>query len=232
MKKTDLACLLLLAALWGASYLFMRIGAGEFGALAMAGARAALASLLLVPILILRRDGGLAALRRNWKRIALVGMTNCTLPFLLFSYAALSINASLSAIFNAATPMYAAIIGWLWIRERIAPARAASMALGFAGVAWLAWDGAGFKDGATDGRCWRVSHLIARVGASRTMAVPFLVPAFGVLWGVLFLGEVFSVKMALGSVLIVIGTAGAIRFAGDGQKTPASAYWRWGRLWR
>lgn len=64
------------------------------------------------------------------------------------------------------------------------------------------------------------------------MAVPFLVPAFGVLWGVLFLGEVFSVKMALGSVLIVIGTAGAIRFAGDGQKNPASAYWRWGRLWR
>lgn len=158
MKKTDLACLLSLAALWGASYLFMRIGAGEFGALAMAGARAALASLLLVPILILRRDGGLAALRRNWKRIALVGMTNCTLPFLLFSYAALSINASLSAIFNAATPMYAAMIGWLWIRERIAPARAASMALGFAGVAWLAWDGAGFKDDATG---WAVLACVA-----------------------------------------------------------------------
>lgn len=58
MKKGDLACLLSLAALWGASYLFMRIGAGEFGALAMAGARAALASALLLPLLILRRAGG------------------------------------------------------------------------------------------------------------------------------------------------------------------------------
>jgi len=306
MKKADLACLLSLAALWGASYLFMRIGAGEFGALAMAGARAALASALLLPLLILRRDDGLAELRRNWRRIALVGMTNAALPFLLFSYAALSINASLSAIFNAATPMYAAIIGWLWLKERIAAARAASLALGFSGVAWLAWDSAGFKDGASG---WAVLacvaatmlyafsahyskqrlaqvdpfvvatgsmlssaivlaapalvwwptvtpstsawmallalaavstalayvlffHLIARVGAARTMAVPFLVPAFGVLWGVLFLGEVFTLKMALGSALIVIGTAGAIRYAGDGRRSPASAYWRRVLPWR
>jgi drug/metabolite transporter (DMT)-like permease len=112
MKKTEIACLLSLAALWGASYLFMRIGAGEFGALAMAGARAALASLILLPLLIARRDSGLAELRRNWIGIALVDTTNAALPFLLFSYAALSINASLSAIFNAATPMYAAVIGW------------------------------------------------------------------------------------------------------------------------
>jgi drug/metabolite transporter (DMT)-like permease len=305
MKKADLACLLSLAALWGASYLFMRIGAGEFGALAMAGARAALASALLLPLLILRRDG-LAELRRNWIRIALVGMTNAALPFLLFSYAALSINASLSAIFNAATPMYAAIIGWLWLKERIAAARAASLALGFAGVAWLAWDSAGFKNGTSE---WavlacvaatmlyafsahyskqRLAHvdpfvvatgsmlssaivlvapalvwwptvmpstsawmallalaaastalayvlffrLIARVGAARTMAVPFLVPAFGVLWGALFLGEIFTLKMALGSALIVIGTAGAIRYAGGGRRSPASAYWRRVLPWR
>jgi len=88
MKKSDLACLLTLAALWGASYLFMRVGAGEFGALSMAGARATGASLLLMPILAARRDGSLAQLRRHWQRIALVGMTNCALPFLLFGYAA------------------------------------------------------------------------------------------------------------------------------------------------
>jgi drug/metabolite transporter (DMT)-like permease len=306
MKKTEIACLLSLAALWGASYLFMRIGAGEFGALAMAGARAALASLILLPLLIARRDSGLAELRRNWIGIALVGTTNAALPFLLFSYAALSINASLSAIFNAATPMYAAVIGWLWLKERIAAARVASLALGFTGVAWLAWDSAGFKDGgsgwavaacvaatmlyafsahyskqrlahvdpfvvatgsmlssavvlAVPALLWRPTvmpsvpawlallalaaastalayvlffHLIARVGAARTMAVPFLVPAFGVLWGALFLGEVFTLKMALGSALIVAGTAGAIRYADGGQKTPASSCWRSVRPWR
>lgn len=281
MKKSDLACLLSLAALWGASYLFMRIGAGEFGPLTMAGARAVGAALVLVPIVAARRDGSLDELRRNWKRITLVGMTNCALPFLLFGYAAMSINASLSAIFNAATPMYAAIIGWLWLKERLSAARAASLALGFAGVSWLVWDSAGFKQGSAGwavAACvaatmlyafsahyskqrlahidpfvvaagsqlssaivlvipalvWRPAvmpslpawmallalalpstaltyvlfhHLIARVGAARTMAVPFLVPAFGVLWGVLFLGEAFSMKMALGSGLIIAGTA-------------------------
>jgi drug/metabolite transporter (DMT)-like permease len=50
-------------------------------------------------------------------------------------------------------------------------------------------------------------RLIARVGAARTMAVPFLVPAFGVLWGVLFLGETVTTAMAAGSALIVLGTA-------------------------
>lgn len=281
MKKSDLACLLSLAALWGASYLFMRIGAGEFGALTMAGARAVGASLVLMPILAARRDGGLGELRRNWKRITLVGMTNCALPFLLFGYAALSINASLSAIFNAATPMYAAILGWLWLKERLGAARGASLALGFAGVSWLVWDSAAFKQGsagwavaacvlatmlyafsahyskqrlghidpfvvaagsqfsaaivlAVPALVWHPAvmpslsswmallalalpstalayvlfyYLIARVGAARTMAVPFLVPAFGVLWGVLFLGEAFTAKMALGSALIVAGTA-------------------------
>jgi drug/metabolite transporter (DMT)-like permease len=50
-------------------------------------------------------------------------------------------------------------------------------------------------------------RLIARVGAAKTMAVPFLVPAFGVLWGVLFLAETVTVAMAAGSALIVLGTA-------------------------
>jgi len=51
MKKSDLASLAALAALWGASYLFMRVCAGEFGALTLAGARAAIAAALLMPLL-------------------------------------------------------------------------------------------------------------------------------------------------------------------------------------
>lgn len=285
MKTADIATLLFLAGLWGASYLFMRVGAGEFGALTMAGARAAGAALLLLPLLASRRDGGLAALRRHWKPIALVGITNSALPFVLFGFAALSINASLSAIFNAATPLYAAVIGLLWLREHISVQRGLGLAVGFAGVLWLVWDSASFKTGANSiASGWAVlaclaatflyafsAHyskqrladvpplavaggsqlisavvlavpaiifrpatppslhawaallaltlactalayvlffrLIANVGASRTMTVPFLVPAFGVLWGVLFLGEAFTLQMALGSGLIVLGTA-------------------------
>ncbi len=130
MRWSDIATLLLLGALWGASYLFMRMGAGEFGPVALAGARAAGAALLLLPLLA-RRDG-LADLRRHWKPIALVGLTSAALPFVLFGVAALSIGAGLSAIFNAATPLYAAAIGWLWLGDRLSAPRAAGLAIGFA----------------------------------------------------------------------------------------------------
>jgi drug/metabolite transporter (DMT)-like permease len=277
MKKSDLACLTALAALWGASYLFMRVCAGEFGAITLAGARAAIAAALLLPLLA----GDWSALRRHWKPVLLVGLTNSALPFVLFALAALGINASLSAIFNAATPLYAAVIGRVWLGEPIGRTRAAGLALGFCGVVWLAADNASFKPGATgwavlacvaatmlyafsahfskrylatvpplavaagsqlaaalvlapaalvlhpatapSARAWGALlclgalctalayvlffRLIARVGAARTMAVPFLVPAFGVLWGVLFLGETFTKAMAAGSALIVLGTA-------------------------
>ena len=124
MKKSDLASLTALAALWGASYLFMRVGAGEFGALTLAGARAAIAAVLLM--LLLASD--LRALRRHWKPVLLVGVTNSALPFVLFALAALGINASLSAIFNAATPLYAAVIGRVWLGEAIGRTRAAGLA--------------------------------------------------------------------------------------------------------
>jgi drug/metabolite transporter (DMT)-like permease len=285
MKTSDLACLTALAALWGASYLFMRMCAGEFGALALAGARAAIAAVVLMPLLATARDGGVRALRRHWKPVLLVGVTNSALPFVLFALAALGINASLSAIFNAATPLYAAVIGRVWLGEAIGRMRAAGLALGFCGVLWLVAEGASFKPGASavatgwavlacvaatmlyafsahfskrylaavpplavaagsqlaaalvlapaalalhphalpSARAWGALlclgvgctalayvlffRLIARVGAARTMAVPFLVPAFGVLWGVLFLGETLTSAMAAGSALIVLGTA-------------------------
>jgi drug/metabolite transporter (DMT)-like permease len=277
MKKSDLACLTALAALWGASYLFMRVCAGEFGAMTLAGARAAIAAALLLPLLA----GDWRALRRHWKPVLLVGLTNSALPFVLFALAALGINASLSAIFNAATPLYAAVIGRVWLGETIGRTRAAGLALGFCGVVWLVADNAGFKPGATawavaacvaatmlyafsahfskrylaavpplavaagsqlaaalmlapaatalhpatlpSARAWGALlclgalctalayvlffRLIARVGAAKTMAVPFLVPAFGVLWGVLFLDETFTAAMAAGSALVVLGTA-------------------------
>ena len=145
MKKSDLASLTALAALWGASYLFMRVGAGEFGALTLAGARAAIAAVLLM--LLLASD--LRALRRHWKPVLLVGVTNSALPFVLFALAALGINASLSAIFNAATPLYAAVIGRVWLGEAIGRTRAAGLALGFCGVLWLVAEGASFKPGAS-----------------------------------------------------------------------------------
>ena len=146
MRPADLAELVLLAALWGASFLFMRMGASEFGAVPLAGLRVAGAALVLMPILMWRRD--LGALRSHWRPIAVVGLTNSALPFLCFSYAALTINAGLSSIFNAATPLFGAVIAWLWLKDRLSAPRVLGLAIGFFGVFGLAYSKASVKDGA------------------------------------------------------------------------------------
>lgn len=156
MRGADVLELLVLAALWGASFLFMRLGAAEFGPAALAGVRVVGATLFLLPLL--RWRGQYAALTQHWRPILLVGITNSALPFLLYSYAALSITAGLSSIFNAATPLFGAAIGWLWLRDRLTPPRIAGLAIGFAGVIGLAWDKASFKPG---GSGWAVVACLA-----------------------------------------------------------------------
>lgn len=146
MKSQDLVELVLLAALWGASFLFMRISAPEFGAVALVAVRVALAALALLPLLWWRDLG--PTLRKHWWPIAVVGVINSAFPFLLFTYAALSINAGLSSVFNATAPLWGALIAWLWLSEKPGGSRMLGLAIGFAGVSWLAWDKASFKPGA------------------------------------------------------------------------------------
>lgn len=145
MRPRELAELVLLAALWGASFLFMRLGAAEFGPAPLVFLRVAGASLLLMPLLALRGEVG--ALQRHWRDIALVGLINSALPFGLFMVAALVLNAGLSAIFNATAPLWAAVFAAALWGERPAPLRMLGLAIGFAGVAGLGWQGASFKPG-------------------------------------------------------------------------------------
>ncbi len=145
MKPRDLLELILLAAIWGASFLFMRMGAGEFGPAALAFVRVAGATAFLLPLLAAR--GQLGALRAHWRPILVVGITNSGIPFLCFSLAALAITGGLSSIFNATTPLFGALIAWLWLKDKLSTARSIGLAIGFAGVVWLAWDKASLKPG-------------------------------------------------------------------------------------
>lgn len=146
MKAFDIGELVLLAALWGASFLFMRLGVHEFGPVVLAAVRVGLASLMLIPLLASR--GQLAALRTHWKGLLLVGALNSAIPFALFSFAALSITAGLSSIVNATTPLWTAVVAFVWMGQRLTPLRVLGLVIGFAGVAFLAWDKASFKPGA------------------------------------------------------------------------------------
>jgi len=283
MRSSDVSELLALAALWGASFLFMRLGAAEFGPVALTAVRVGGGALFLLPCLAWR--GQFGELQRHWHMIFIVGVTNSALPFLCYSYAALSITAGLSSIFNAASPLFGALIAWAWLNDRLTPARVLGLVIGFGGVLGLVWSnashGAGFKAGGSGGAivaclaaallyggsanltkrylagvapmavaagsqlsaalvlalpalwwwppampsptawwsagllallCTGIAYvlyfrLIANVGPANAIAVTFLLPAFAVLWGWLFLREPVTPAMLLGCAVILAGTA-------------------------
>jgi len=135
LRPRDVAELVVLAAVWGSSFLFMRLAVPAFGPVAIAALRVAGASLLLVPLLAMRGD--LGELRRHWRPIAVLGVTNSALPFFGFAYAAISTDSGVLAIFNSAAPLFAAIVAWLWLGDRMTPARVVGLAIGFAGIVWI-----------------------------------------------------------------------------------------------
>lgn len=286
MRWRDVVDLFVLAALWGASFLFMRAGVGEFGPIALIEMRLAVAALFLLPILVWQR--GLREFGRHLPALAVVGTTNSLLPFVLFAFALQSITAGLGAILNATAPLFGALIAWAWLGDRLAWSRWLGLGIGFAGVAILIWDRASFRDG---GSGWAFSaslaasvlyglsasitkrhlggvaplttatgsqvaaavllapvaivfwpatapsaaawagvialgiastglayvlyfRLIAHVGPAKAIAVTFIVPAFGMIWGSLFLGEPVTSRMIAGCAVIVAGTALATGFVG------------------
>ena len=145
--KSWLPEFVLLGALWGASFLFMRLGAAEFGALPTAGMRVAIAALFLLPLLMLR--GQWRALSTHWKKIFVLGMLNSGIPFALYAYALLSITTGLSSLLNATVPLFGALIAWLWLKDRPHGIKIMGLLIGFAGVAMLAWGKASFKPNAS-----------------------------------------------------------------------------------
>ncbi|MBS0389728.1 MAG: DMT family transporter [Proteobacteria bacterium] len=128
---------LLLSSLWGASFLFMRLGAAEFGPLPTAGMRVLLATLFLWPFLLQR--GEWPVLRRHWRPVLLAGVINSAIPFALYSWAVLHLTTGLTSILNATVPLFGALVAWWWLDERIQRLRWLGLALGFVGVALLAW---------------------------------------------------------------------------------------------
>ena len=147
VKKTWLADYLVLGALWGSSFLFMRFSALEFGAMATAAGRVAIAAAFLLPIVIVK--GLLPELQQHWKKIFVMGIFNSAIPFACFAFALLSITTGLSSILNATVPMFGALVAWAWLKDKPALPRIAGIVIGFIGIALLAWDKATFKPDAS-----------------------------------------------------------------------------------
>lgn len=147
MRQRNLLDLLLLAAVWGGSFLFMRLAVPEFGPIALIELRVGLAALVLLPAALWR--GKLPVIARHWKALLMVGVLNAAVPFLLFAYAAQSLGAGFLSVANAVTPVWGAVIGWLWLKDKLAWTRSLGLMIGVVGIIVLVRDKLNFNDGGT-----------------------------------------------------------------------------------
>jgi drug/metabolite transporter (DMT)-like permease len=293
MGARDLGALILLAALWGASYIFIRVAVPALGPFVLMGARVALASgaLTLYAVILAR---GMPKFRSRWKEFLIVGATNSAIPFTLIAAAEIELTASLAAILNSTTALFVAVVAAVWIGESLTVKKVAGLLLGFAGVVVLVgWDPvplngavllavgamlaaslsyavggvyvkrtfAGVSPLAmTIGQqgaaaaillplaaaslpgeapplpaalsalalallCTAVAYLlyfrlIENVGPTKTLAVTFLIPVFGLLFGVVLLGEPVGLGTIVGFAIISYGVAlvTEIRLLGRGKE--------------
>jgi drug/metabolite transporter (DMT)-like permease len=129
----------LLGAIWGASFMFMRVAAPELGAAPLVSIRLALGAAVLLPFLVvaIRRDPG-AFDRKLWSRLALIGAINSAIPFVLLAWAAQRAPAGIGAITNSMAVLFAALVAFLFYGERIGARRTVALFAGFVGVVVLA----------------------------------------------------------------------------------------------
>ncbi|OGR84950.1 MAG: hypothetical protein A2901_02860 [Elusimicrobia bacterium RIFCSPLOWO2_01_FULL_54_10] len=276
----------LIAALWGGSFLFMRQAVPEFGPIALIAVRVLIASLFLLPFVLVQR--GTADLRGNLRKIFFLGVFNYALPFCLLAYTTRHVTAGFASIINSTAPLFTALVGWVWLKNKLTPVQLIGIILGFGGVLILSWGNISFKPeggalavvaGLAATFCYGIAtiytkeklqgipplpltawglasaavllapllffvypattpspgawhavvmlgllstslafilffRLLARWGATRAIAVGFLIPVFGVLWGRIFLGEPITLQMLLGGAVILLGTALTLEFLG------------------
>lgn len=277
MNKKSFIELIMLAAIWGSSFLFMRIGTPEFGPILFMAFRTLIASIFLYPLMVFA--GQKLALKGQWKKIFIVGALNTAIPFMLFGYAILTLSAGVTSILNATTPIFGALVTYFWLKGKLAPSAIFGLILGFFGVYLLMYDKATTSNenvflptlavlGAT--LCYGVAanyakkylsgvkplalasgsqisasilllpvsifflpdtipssnawwsiiilgvlctsvayilyfRLIADLGPTNAMSVTYLIPAFGLFWGYVFLDEQITMSILLGCSMILLG---------------------------
>lgn len=130
--------LLLLAAIWGASFMFMRIGSPEFGPVLFMALRTLIASVFLLPLVFIVKQQ--RSYRGYKTKIFIVGILNTAIPFVLFGYATLTLPAGITSVLNATTPMFGAIVAYFWLKEKLSLSASIGLFIGFIGVYLLMLD--------------------------------------------------------------------------------------------
>ena len=177
--------LILLAAIWGGSFLFTRISVPVLGPAVLIEYRVLFAAIFLALIgALMKKRLDLAA---NWKHYLILGFFNSAFPFLLFADAATTLTASVLSVLNATAPMWGALIGAIWSRQPITAKKALGLILGACGVALLVGfdavtskPGAGIAIAAT--LVAAICYSIASAYAKSAKAVEPFANAHGSMW--------------------------------------------------
>lgn len=139
MTLRDLAALIALGVLWGASFLFIRVAVPALGPFVLMELRVALAALALLAYGF--TIGRLPKLRAHWRKFAVLGTVNSAIPFSLIAFAEIELTASLAAILNSTTVLFTALVAVIWTGEALTTGKASGVVLGVVGVAVLVgWD--------------------------------------------------------------------------------------------
>ena len=135
MVVRDLAALLLLGAIWGSSFLFIRIAVPALGPFVLMELRVglAVAALALLAVAL----GRLPKLRFRWKELLVLGAVNAAIPFSLIAASEINLTASLAAILNATTVLFAAVVSAAWMGEALTKGKVAGLVMGIVGVTVL-----------------------------------------------------------------------------------------------
>ncbi|OFA31974.1 hypothetical protein BAE46_06955 [Glaciecola punicea] len=137
MRMQDFLELLLLGAIWGSSFMLIKWAAPEFGIFALVEVRAIGATILLIPFVFLK--GQQQDLFKYWPQLLVVGLLNTAIPFCLFNYSLLHIEAGLAAILNGTAPMFGMLVAYLFLKETIGWVGLVGVLMGFAGVVLISY---------------------------------------------------------------------------------------------
>lgn len=138
MTRPQVLMLCCLAAIWGASYMFIRMALPYFGPVALSGLRSLIGALALSPFLMGRIP--LGYLRTHGRHLLVIGVISTALPFLCLTLTTRYTSAGFASILNALTPICSALIGFVWMRERLSLPALLGIALGFTGVSVMVLD--------------------------------------------------------------------------------------------
>jgi len=135
MTAADIRRLFLLAALWGGSFLFIRVAVPALGPVVTVAIRVSIAGLTLLLFTQLTKKP--LEFRTWWPKYVALGALNSAIPFALISFAEVHLSASVAAILNATSPLFAAVIAALWLREPLTRGKVLGIMIAISGVVVL-----------------------------------------------------------------------------------------------